>query len=249
MRFLLFSLGVLIVLSAASPVQAGFWDSVRNAMSSDLGQSVLTGRSTSGLSTQDIELGLRQALEVSTGRVVTNLSQPGGFSNDSLIQIPLPPTLQRAQRLLRVVGASGLADDLQLKLNEAAEAATPQAKALFIDAITGMSLSDARSILTGPDDAATQYLRRSTEESLLEKMRPIIDRALSQVGAANQYDRVVNAYQGLPLAPSLGVTDLRSYVGEKALDGVFTYIAKEEAAIRTNPAKRSTDLLRKVFAN
>jgi hypothetical protein len=140
-----------------------------------------------------------------------------------------------------------MTDDLEMRLNSAAEAATPKAKALFINAISQMSIADAKGILTGPDNAATSYLRQTMGVELGTEMQPLIQSALSQAGAVQAYDQVVGRYASIPFMPDVKA-DLNDYVVGKALDGIFYYVAQEEAAIRQDPAKRTTELLQKVFA-
>ena len=143
---------------------------------------------------------------------------------------------------------SDLADDLETRLNRGAEAAAPEAKELFIDAIAEMSLDDARGILDGPDDAATQYFKGKMSTPLSARMEPIVDRNLSEVGAVAAYDKMMGQYDTIPLVPDVKA-DLTTYVVEKGLEGIFFYVAKEEAAIRKDPAKRTTELLQRVFGS
>jgi hypothetical protein len=200
---------------------------------------------TAALSDSDIGLGLRDALRVGTERVVGTLGRTDGF-NLSDVHIPLPGTLGKVQKVLKKVGQTGLADDLELRLNRAAEIATPLAKTLFGQAIEDMTLQDARGILTGPDDSATQYFRGKMSKPLVNGMRPIVDDALAEAGAIQAYDRMMGAYREVPLVPDVKA-DLTSYVLEKATDGIFLYIGREEAAIRHDPVKRTTSILQKVF--
>lgn len=139
-----------------------------------------------------------------------------------------------------------LGDDLELKLNRAAEAATPKAKTLFVDAISEMSVEDARKILDGPKDSATRYFEGKMTAPLKTEMRPIVDGTLAQVGAIQAYDNIMGQYGQLPFVPDVKA-DLTNYALDMALQGLFHYIAVEEAAIRENPVKRTTELLQKVF--
>ncbi len=196
----------------------------------------------------DMEAGLREALRISSERVVGQLGVRDGFNLDKKIHIPLPKTLGKVDSALSAIGMSGLTDDLELRLNRAAEQATPKAKALFIEAIKEMTIKDAQDILTGNNDAATKYLRRTMGRGLEKEMQPIVSNALSQAGAVQAYDSMMGQYRNIPFMPNVQA-DLQDYVVEKATDGIFYYIAKEEKAIRENPAKRTTELLRKVFAD
>ncbi|OIO66671.1 MAG: hypothetical protein CO186_10560 [Zetaproteobacteria bacterium CG_4_9_14_3_um_filter_49_83] len=137
-------------------------------------------------------------------------------------------------------------DELELKLNRAAEAATPKAKKLFADAVRAMTIDDARRILNGPEDAATQYFKAKMSDPLRVEMKPVVDQSLAEVGAVQVYDQVMGKYKSLPFVPDVKA-DLTGHVLDKGLDGIFLYLAKEEAAIRQNPVKRSTEILKKVF--
>lgn len=207
------------------------------------------GGTGSSLSQGEIGAGLKEALSVASRRVVGRVGAANGYNGDPTIRIPLPDTLQRIAGALRAVGGGGLLDDLQLKMNRAAEQAAPKALDIFTNAISRMSIDDAKRILSGPQDAATQYFRRETSGSLTSAFRPIVDSALSDVGAVSALKAVQSRASSVPMAgqevQSFNLTDFT--VG-KALDGLFHYLGTEEAAIRSNPAARSTDLLKKVFS-
>lgn len=211
----------------------------------DLLNSV-SGSGAQGLDVAEIAAGLRDALKVGTGNVVSQLGRTDGFNSDPAIRIPLPESLGTVQSALGKVGMSGMLDDLELRLNRAAEAATPKAKALFMDAISEMTLEDARKIYDGPDDAATRYFQSKMSDPLALEMRPIVTDSLSDVGAIKSYDAAIGQYEKLPFVPD-AKANLSDHVVDKGMDGIFYYLAKEEAAIRQNPAKRTTELLRKVF--
>lgn len=202
--------------------------------------------SVAGLSTADITAGLKQALEKGAVAVVNQLSAQNGFNLDKNIHIPLPDSLASVKSLLSSAGFGGLADDVELKLNRAAEAATPKAKALFMDAITQMSFDDAKSILNGADDAATQYFKERMSPGLAAAMKPVVDNTLAQVGAVQAYDAMIGQYKSLPFVPDVKA-NLTTHTVQKAMDGIFYYLAQEEKAIRQDPAKRTTELLQKVF--
>lgn len=198
------------------------------------------------ISSTEIADAFKQALTIGSQEVVSRLGSADGFNTDPAIHIPLPNELNRVKSMLATVGMSHLVDDLELKLNRAAEAATPIAKDLFLQAISEMTFTDVMEIYQGADDSATSYFREQMSDSLLSQMRPIVDESLSQVGAIQVFDSVVGRYQDLPLVPDVSA-DLTDHVVNKGMDGIFFYIAKEEAAIRENPAKQTTDLLKKVF--
>ena len=206
-----------------------------------------SGTSTQGtLTNEEIGLGLKDALRVGSETVVSQLGREDGFNNDPAIHIPLPKSLITAQNWLGKIGMAGLLDDLELKLNRAAELATPKAKALFGQAISEMTFEDVMSIYNGPDDSATRYFQSKMSNPLALEMSPIVSDSLSEVGAIQSYDNAMKEYESIPFAPDVKA-DLTTYVVEKGIDGIFHYIAIEEAAIRQNPVKRTTDLLQKVF--
>ncbi len=201
-----------------------------------------------GLSQGDIGAGLKEALKVAAQRVVGRVGKTNGYNGDPSIRIPLPDVLQKIQGPLKTIGAGSMLDDLQLKMNRAAEQAAPKALNIFTDAATKMSINDARGILQGPKDAATQYFKRTTSASLTTSFRPIVDGALSSVGAVTAFKSVQGKASSLPLVgQQVQGFDLTDFTVGKALDGLFHYLATEEAAIRDNPAARTTDLLKKVF--
>ena len=200
----------------------------------------------SELTTGEIAGALRDALKVGSERVVDTLGRTDGFNAAPDVHIPLPDSLRKAQKLLANIGKSKLGDDLELRLNRAAETAVPKAKVLFVDAISQMTIDDARAILNGPKDSATQYFRKKMSDRLVEDMTPVVSEQLTEVGAVKSYDKMIGKYKGLPFVPDVKA-DLTTYVVGKAVDGVFLYLGREEAAIRENPAKRTTELLEKVF--
>ena len=200
------------------------------------------------LSVGEIAGGLKDALRVGTESVVGQLGTTDGFNKDPAIHIPLPDSMQTVQSALSKVGVSGMLDDLELRLNRAAETATPKAKKLFWDAISDMTLDDVNSIYEGPDDAATRYFQGKMSQPLAEEMGPVVNESLSEVGAIKSYDNVMSRYEQIPFVPDVKA-NISEYVVEKGMDGIFHYLAKEEAAIRNNPVKRTTELLQKVFGN
>lgn len=200
----------------------------------------------SGLTTPEITAGLREALRVGAQRVVTQIGGVDGFNADPDIHIPLPAQLQKVQSYMQKVGLSALADDLELKLNRAAESAAPQMQDVIGKAISDMSLDDARRIYDGPNDAATQYFKNASSAKLAAIVRPIVDRSLKEVGALSAYDNLMGQYRALPLVPDVKA-DVSSHAVHMTLGGLFHYLAVEEAEIRQNPAKRTTQLLSRVF--
>lgn len=214
----------------------------------DLLRELPGGQRSQTLSNSDIGAGLREALKIGAQRVVGQVGAADGFNGDPRIHIPLPASLQRVQSTLARVGFSSMTDDLELRLNRAAEAASPEAQAVFWQAIDEMTIDDVREIFNGPADAATRYLERTMSSPLLARMKPIVDASLAEVGAVRAYDRVIGQYKAVPFVPDVKA-DLTRHVLERALQGIFLYLAQEEAAIRQNPAKQTTALLKKVFGS
>jgi len=202
-------------------------------------------RDSSNLSDSKITAGLKQALQVSTGRAVALTGKPDGFLKNEAIKILLPPRLQTVGRGLRMVGMGGRVDELEVGMNRAAEQATPQAKQIFLAALRRMTFDDARQILSGDDTAATEYFKRTSSSDLTTAFSPIVHQSMEQVGVVQQYDRVV---RNSPMGSALtGQFDLDKYVVEKTLDGLFYMLGEEEKKIRKSPAARTTALLKEVF--
>lgn len=233
-------------LTGGAAAQLEFLDKAKEAVGG------LTGGSGEGaassLTSSEIASGLREALRVGTEKVVSQVGTEDGFNGDPEIHIPLPGALQDVQSVLRKVGMADLADDLELKLNRAAEVAAPEAKALFIQAIGEMTLDDVQRIYDGPDDAATRYFQGKMTPPLAERMAPLVNDSLAEVGAIKSYDTMMAQYKEIPFVPDVKA-NLTEYVVEKGMDGIFHYVAEEEAAIRNNPAARTTELLEKVFGS
>jgi hypothetical protein len=205
-----------------------------------------TGGSDGALGSEEIIEGLREALRVGAQTVVGNLGAADGYNTDPVIHIPLPSRMQKAQDLMRKFGLSALADDVELKINRAAEAAAPKTRELIWRAIDEMTVDDAKRIYNGPKDAATQYFRRVATGDLSAAVKPVVDQALQEVGAIRSYDNLVGQYGKMPFVPDIK-SDLSAHAVQGALNGLFHYLAREEEAIRDNPAKQTTDLLKRVF--
>lgn len=200
------------------------------------------------LSADEIASGLKEALLVGTDTVVKQLGQSDGFNKDPAVHIPIPENLKSVRSALKKVGMSSYVDDLELRLNRAAEKATPEAKKLFHNAIKKITLDDVRSIYKGPDDAATRYFKSKMSKPLAKAMYPIVDKSLTEVGAVQSYDKLIGKYRSLPFVPDVKA-DLTKHVIKKGMNGIFYYLAREEAAIRRNPVKRTTELLKRVFGS
>jgi hypothetical protein len=201
----------------------------------------------SKLSEDTVASGLKEALIVSTQRTVSELSEEGGFYKDPRVKIPLPNEFNTIKNTLSDVGMGYLVDELQEKVNEAAEKAAPKAGDIFISSVKQITIKDAYDILRGSDNAATQYLNRTAGGKIKAQMKPVIENKLSEVGAQQVYRTVINKYNSLPFVEKKN-PDLADFTANKAREGIFKYVAKEEKEIRKNPLKRTTALLRKVFA-
>jgi hypothetical protein len=247
----------LMLASSAALAQGSLMDLGKGVLKNQLesqmggGSSASSGGSLgSGLGVGEIASGLKDALKVASERVTRQLGAKDGFNADPSIHIPLPENLKLAQQGLKMAGQSALLDDLELKLNRAAETATPRAKQLFFDAVSRMTLDDARGILNGPQDAATQYFKKAMSPDLKTAMRPVVDKTVADAGAVKAYQGVAASAASLPMvgqAVQAGPGMLTDHVLDYALSGIFSYLGKEEAAIRSNPAQRSTELIKKVF--
>lgn len=199
-----------------------------------------------GVTSQEAAQGLRQALTQGSVAAVAKLGRADGFLGNPRVKIPLPDSLRKAEGLMRALGMGGYADELVVSMNRAAEAAVSEAKQLLIDAVKKMTLEDARGILSGGDDAATQYFRRTTSAALAQKFLPIVKKATAKVKLAEKYNQLAARGAKFGLVDETQA-NLESYVTRKALDGLFLMIAEEERAIRKDPLGQASGLIRKVF--
>jgi len=216
----------------------------------DLSRGMLnTLPATGSLDDATVVKGLKEALATGTERAVTQVARTDGYFGNQLIKILLPAKLQKAADLLGSVGYRKEVDELVLSMNRAAERAAPKAASFFGDAIRQMTVEDARGILSGGDTAATRFFEKKTRARLFDAFKPTVSESMGQVGTVRAYKEMIGTYDTLPLAAMLGAPslDLDDYVTNKALDGLFTVIGQEEKKIRTNPAARTTELLRTVF--
>ncbi|HET7200256.1 MAG TPA: DUF4197 domain-containing protein [Burkholderiales bacterium] len=198
------------------------------------------------ISNRDAVNGLRQALTNGAQAAVAKLGKEDGFFGDSRIRIPLPPSMKSAEAVMHSIGMGKQVNDLELRMNRAAEAAVPRAKSLLIDAVKKMSIQDAKGILTGGDDSATQYFRRTTSEPLAQRFKPIIKRAMAKVKLAEKYNEIAASGAKVGLVKEEDA-NLEDYVTRRALDGLFVSIADEEKKIRKNPAGAASAVVKKVF--
>lgn len=199
------------------------------------------------LSNLDINNALKQALQLGTAKSSDKLSAVDGYFGDAAVKILFPPEAQKAEKTLRSIGLGKLCDNVILTLNRAAEDAAKQAKPIFLNAITKMTIQDVTNILLGDKDAATQYFKRTTTDQLTLAFKPVIDVSLNKVGAAKYYAQAATEYNKIPFVRKMN-PDIGAYATQKAIDGLFYKIALEELDIRKNLGARTTPLLQKVFS-
>lgn len=239
-RTLLMLAGLLIAKAATA--QSSLTDILKEA-------GRLAGTPAPGASTADVATsaaGIKEALAIGTERAVKSLSKVNGYFGNAAVKILMPPKLQQVAEVARMAGYQQQVDEFILSMNRAAEAAAPRAARYFGDAIRAMTLSDVRGILTGGDTAATDYFRRRTNDQLYAEFKPVVSQKVGEAGAARAYRNMMGRYESLPMMGKLSL-DLDDYVTNKALDGLFYTVGQEEKKIRTNPAARTTELLKKVF--
>ena len=239
----------ILTLTLAHNTQAGWSDllsDVVNGATSNGGSEL----AKSALSNSEVVSGLKEALANGVESSINTLGKPGGFLGNKAVEIALPDSLKAITSTARTLGQGHYVDSLETTMNQAAEKAVPEAATILADAIRDMGVDDAMSILSGPDDAATQYFRKTSETALLAKFKPIVSEATDQTGVTAAYKNLTS--QATPLLDGLlgeSSLNLDQYVANKSLDGLFKYIAIQEKSIRNNPAARTTDLLKKVFGN
>jgi len=220
-----------------------------NRVSGALAAFLVSSASAAGLddiSNRDAVNGLKQALTNGAQAAVAKLGKENGFLGDPRIKIPLPPSMKRAEAVMHSIGAGKQVDDLVLRMNRAAEAAVPQAKSLLVDAAKKMSVQDAKGILTGGQDSATQYFKRTTSDPLAKQFKPIVVKAMAKVKLAEKYDEIAASGAKFGLVKEEDA-NLEDYVTRKALDGLFVGIADEEKKIRENPTAAASSIVKKVF--
>ncbi len=224
---------IVVIASAALLACAGSGGSLTDLLASASGEGQVVS-------------GLKQALEIGTRNAVQLTSRHNGYLDNPLIRIELPGALDKMASGLRVVGFGAQVDELEVAMNRAAEQAAGEAADVFWQGIRQMSFSDAVGILNGGDTAATDYFERTTRDTLRARFEPIVSSKMDEVGVVRSYDQLIGRYEAIPFTskPSF---DIRSYVTDKSLDGLFTILGKEERKIRTDPAARVTPLLQEVF--
>ena len=202
----------------------------------------------SAVSETEIVNGLKEALQIGTGNAVQTVSKVDGYYKNPKIRIPLPDTVQKTEKILRAAGYGSKVDEFELSMNRAAERAAPEAKGLFVDAIKQMNFTDAKKILNGRENEATLYFKDKTSPRLREIGKPIVRKAMGEVGVTKSYQDLEQSARSVPFAGTF-TFDLDQYVTDKALDGLFLMVAEEEKKIRQDPVARTTDLLKKVFGS
>lgn len=240
------------VLSISGLVQADWQDTLKGGLGSfESTMSGGTGNSAiSALSQTEMVGGLKEALAQGTETAINNLGRTDGFLGNSLVKIPLPEKVERVADLASKLGGKRYVDEFVTTMNRAAEKAVPEAAAIFSDSIRNMSVQDAETILSGADDSATQYFRNSAGARLAEKFKPMVKQATDAAGVTTAYKNMVG--QAGPMVSMISgsdLTDVDSYVTNKAIDGLFTMIAAEEKRIRANPLANGNDLIKKVFSS
>jgi len=237
--FISLMLVIFFICSSHSGHSAGLSDIFKGA------QEALGGSGT--LTNDEIIAGLKEALAVGTEKAVGIVSRPDGYYKNSAIKIPLPESVQKVEKFLRASGYGQKVDAFELSMNRAAERAAPEAKSIFGAAIKDMSFEDAKEILNGRDNEATLYFEDKTSARLQEIFKPIVKDAMGEVGVTRSYQDLNARIASIPFGKSAGF-DLDQYVTDGALQGLFKMLAEQERQIRTQPAARVTDLLKKVFA-
>lgn len=230
-----------IMIITPKNAQANWWEQVKKLLNDNEQITQLA------LNDEQIAKALKQALSVGTESVIKTLQQNGAFANNPNLHIKLPSSLARVAKTLDKIGLGQWTNELEAKLNEAAEQAIPAAGPILLTAINNLTLKDIQAIYQGENDAATQYFKTQMSEPIAEALEPIIKESLDKVEALKLYDEIMSKYQSLPFVPDVS-SNLITLVKTEAMSGIFEYLAKEEAAIRNNPEKRTTELLKQVFS-
>lgn len=217
-------------------------------MAQDAVKTYQGGGGANGLSNDEVIKGLKEALSVGTNNSTGIASKPDGYYKNPLLFIPFPPEAEKVKEKMEALGLKDQTDKFVMTLNRAAEEAAKQAAPVFLNAITSMSISDGFAILKGADNAATTYLHDKTLGELKTKFGPIVQNAISKVDVTRYWNPIITKYNQIPFVEKQN-PDLNAYVTDRAIEGLFKLITKEEQNIRANPAARVTDLLKKVFGS
>ncbi len=244
-----------LLLACSTNVHAGWWDDLFGSKTEDVKQKVEQAKQTvqqsresvKQLSETDIATGLKQALEQGVTHAVDSLGAAGGFLKNPAVKIPMPAKLSQVEKALRKIGQDKYADQFVTTMNQAAEAAVPLTADILKSGVQQMSFDDAQQILQGPDDAATQYLRKTGSAQLRSKIAPIVQAATDEAGVTSAYKKILGKLSFMGNVVNVEDYDIDSYVTDKTLDGLFTMIAEQEKLIREDPAARTTQILKDVF--
>ena len=250
-----------VLVAAVASAQAGWLDKLGLTPTNATASPSVTSAAVSALSDTQVAGGLKDALGNGLQKAIANLGHDGGFLTNASVKIPMPEKLQMVEKALRSLKQEKLADEFVGTMNHAAEMAVPAASAVFGDAVKQMSIADAKAVLTGPKDSATEFFRRTTQTNLYAKFYPIVQSATAKAGVTSSYKnmlaKVGSGGSGSGMMSSLGgltknylgadAIDVDAYVTHKTLDGLFKMVADEEKSIRENPVARTTDLMKQVF--
>jgi hypothetical protein len=238
--FILFP--ALLVLALPVHSQAGFFDDMTKGMG-------MSGAPGNSLDESTIVKGLKEALSTGTSRTVASVSQRDGYFNNEMIKILMPEKIRTVADLLGKFGFQQEVDGFVLSMNRAAEKAAPKATEHFVSALKAMTFDDARKILQGGNTSATEYFRQKTGDNIYNAFKPVVTASMKDVGVVSNYNQMMRKFESIPFAGSAGSFDLDHYVTAKAVDGLFSMLGEEEKKIRTDPAARGTELLKKVFGS
>ena len=229
----------LALALAVSSVNAGFWDQA---------EKIITPTSQKSLSKSTIVSGLKEALSLGTANAVSSVAKMDGYLGNEAIKILMPEKIRTVANTLKKFGYQRQVDEFVLSMNRAAEHAAPQAKSYFVEAIRQMTFEDAQKILKGNDTAATDYFKEKMHDKLYAAFEPSVSSSMNEVGVTRAYKNMMDKYTTIPFVKAESL-DLDHYVTEKSLDGLFYMVGQEEMKIRSDPAARATDLLKKVFGS
>lgn len=240
-RILVVTLAQLLVTLSFTVAQAGFLD--------DLGKKLgLSDTQSGSLDDSTIVKGLKEALATGTSRAVKAVAKTDGYFGNDLIKIPIPEKVRSVTNVLGRFGFQPQVDEFVLSMNRAAEKAAPQAAEYFVSALREMTFDDARKILRGGNTAATEYFKEKTGEKIFSAFKPVVASSMQDVGVTRRYNQMTGSLKSIPFAGATASSvDLDNYVTTKAVDGLFVMLGEEEKKIRTDPAARGTELLKKVF--
>jgi len=243
------TLGLLLISPASHATDWGNLLKKGNELLQEQTETSAKSPATLNLSQAEMIDGLKEALSIGAERTIDSLGKQDGYLLNQFAHIPLPAEVDQLKSVLKKIGMESLIDDFETSMNRAAEKAAPEASQIFADAIRQMTIEDAQKILTGPDNAATEYFRSHTSDRMAGVFKPIISEKLDSTGSTRYYNELSKQAGDIPFVGSQLTTDLNQYVTDQALDGFFTILAQEEKKIRQDPVARSTELLKKVFSN